>query len=137
MPGGGVTDGLGSNGRKGARKDAARKRPGPAAAEPQHPAKRPAKMAEKAERMRNKRERKLEDMQILGNPDSKDPEEKGGLKQTVINARGRSRGFYENCVYLTLFCSLYAAAAAANDLLCVSHHHSRVEGVCSRIAWLC
>ena len=135
MPAG--RDNLGSSTNKGGRKDAARKRPGPAAAQPQHPAKRPAKAASKAERMRNKLERKLEDRQILGNKDSEDPEEKGGLQQTVINARGRSRGFYENCVYLTLFCSLYAAAAAANDLLCVSHHHSRVEGVCSRIALLC
>ena len=65
---------LSSDKHKGARKDAARKRPGPAAAQPQHPAKRPAKAASKAERMRNKLERKLEDRQILGNKDSEDPE---------------------------------------------------------------
>ena len=33
------------------------------------------------------------------------------------NARGRSRGFYENCLFLTLFCSLYQEAAVHQDFV--------------------
>ena len=66
--------------------------------------------------MRNKLERKQHDKLILGDPKAKDPVKKAGLQQTVINSRGRTRGFFENCVFLTLFCSLYKEAAAEIDV---------------------
>eukprot|EP01047_Picozoa_sp_COSAG01_P026436 COSAG01_NODE_1704_length_9434_cov_159.120193_3_plen_435_part_00 len=35
-----------------------------------------------------------------------------GLRSTVVNSRGRRRGYRENCVFLTIFCSLFSAAVA-------------------------
>jgi len=70
--------------------------------------------------MRNAKKRKEMDELLFGGPKSKDQAKKDGLQQTVINARGRSRGFFENCVFLTLFCSLYQEAAAQKDFMCVS-----------------
>ena len=114
--GGGVGRTMGSNGRKGGRKEAQPKRPGPKTAEP--PPKKQFKEAAKAARiqkMNNAKERRKLDKLPLGDPESKDQATKDGLQQTVVNARGRSRGFYENCLFLTLFCSLYQEAAKNQD----------------------
>ena len=43
--------------------------------------------------MNNHNERKKMDKLILGNLKSKDPDVRAGLQQSVVNARGRSRGF--------------------------------------------
>ena len=116
--GGGVGRTMGSNGRKGGRKEAQPKRPGPKTAEP--PPKKQFKEAAKAARiqkMNNAKERRKLDKLLLGDPESKDQATKDGLQQTVVNARGRSRGFYENCLFLTLFCSLYQEAAVHQDFV--------------------
>ena len=97
---GGVGRGMGSNGRKGSRKEAAPRRPGP------QPRTAPPKKKYKNESMEKARQRK-----------ERDKKDKliAGLQQTVVNSRGRSRGFHENCAYLTLCCSLYEKAAAEID----------------------
>ena len=75
------------------------------------------KEAAKAARIQqnNAKERKKLDKLLLGDPESKDQATKDGLQQTVVNARGRSRGFYVACLFLTLFCSLYQEAAKNQD----------------------
>ena len=75
--------------------------------------------------MNNHNERKKIDKLILGDLKSKDPDVWAGLQQSVVNARGRSRGFHENCLFLTLFCSLYKEAAAEMDTLCAHLATSR------------
>ena len=52
--------------------------------------------------MNNHNERKKIDKLILGDLKSKDPYMWAGLQQSVVNPRGRSRGFYENCLLLLL-----------------------------------
>lgn len=134
-------DSLGSRSNKGGRKDAALKRPGPAPAQPAPKVSAPAKKRAKTERVNNKNQRTREDKLLFGDPKSTDPDKKAGLHKTVINSRGRTRGFFENCVFLTLFCSLYKEAAAENDQLCVSHRLAAavlvLGGCSSRICWLC
>jgi hypothetical protein len=81
------------------------------------PPKKQFKEAAKAARIQqnNAKERKKLDKLLLGDPESKDQATKDGLQQTVVNARGRSRGFYVACLFLTLFCSLYQEAAKNQD----------------------
>ena len=86
--------------------------------------------AAKVEKMNNHNERKKMDKLILGNLKSKDPNVRAGLQQSVVNARGRSRGFHENCLFLTLFCSLYKEAAAEMDTLCA--HLATSRAPCAR-----
>ena len=118
MPdGGGVGRTLGSNGRKGSRKVAQPKRPGPKPTEPPKKKFKDDAKATKIQKMNNANERARLDKLLLGDPDAKDQAAKDGLQQTVVNARGRSRGFYENCVLLTLFCSLYKEAADHQDFV--------------------
>ena len=64
---------LSSDGHKGGRKVVVAKRPGPAPAEPLKKRSKTDRKKAEVDRMRNKRERKLEDKQILGNKDSDDP----------------------------------------------------------------
>ena len=59
-----------------------------------------------------------------------DPDVRAGLQQSVVNPRGRSRGFHENCLFLTLFCSLYKEAAAEMDTLCA--HLATSRAPCAR-----
>ena len=112
-----VDSSLGSKHGKGSRKEAQPKRRGPKpTTEP--PPKKQFKEAAKAARiqkMNNAKERRKLDKLLLGDPDGEDQATKDGLQQTVVNARGRSRGFYENCLFLTLFCSLYQEAAKNQD----------------------
>ena len=82
------------------------------------------------EKMNNHNERKKIDKLILGDLKSKDPDVWAGLQQSVVNARGRSRGFHENCLFLTLFCSLYKEAAAEMDTLCA--HLATSRAPCAR-----
>jgi hypothetical protein len=112
-----VDDTLGSKHAKGSRKEAAPKRSGPQPAVPPKKRMKAAAQAESAERARQHKERDTKDKLIFGDKSKKckDPDKRAGLQQTVINSRGRSRGFYENCVYLTLCCSLYKEAAAEID----------------------
>ena len=134
-------DSLGSSKNKGGRKSAATKRPGPAPAEPAPKVSAPAKKRAKIEKANNKNQRRREDQLLFGDPKAKDPDKKAGLHKTVINSRGRTRGFFENCVFLTLFCSLYKEVAAENDLMCASHRLAAtalvLEGSDSRICCLC
>jgi hypothetical protein len=130
MVDGGVGRGMGSNGKKGSRKEAAPKRPGPTPAQPLKKRCKADAKAAKVEKMNNHNERKKMDKLILGNLKSKDPDVWAGLQQSVVNARGRSRGFHENCLFLTLFCSLYKEAAAEMDTLCA--HLATSRAPCAR-----
>jgi hypothetical protein len=115
---GGVGRTMGSNGRKGGRKAAQAKRPGPKpTAEPPKKQFKEAAKAARIQKMNNAKERRKLDKLLLGDPDGEDQATKDGLQQTVVNARGRSRGFYENCLFLTLFCSLYQEAAVHQDFV--------------------
>jgi len=130
MVDGGVGRGMGSNGKKGSRKEAAPKRPGPTPAQPLKKRCKADAKAAKVEKMNNHNERKKMDKLILGDLKSKDPDVRAGLQQSVVNARGRSRGFHENCLFLTLFCSLYKEAAAEMDTLCA--HLATSRAPCAR-----
>ena len=59
--------------------------------------------------MNNAKERRKLDKLLLGDPDGEDQATKDGLQQTVVNARGRSRGFYVACLFLL---SLHTQRAA-------------------------
>jgi hypothetical protein len=133
MVDGGVGRGMGSNGKKGSRKEAAPKRPGPTPAQPLKKRCKADAKAAKVEKMNNHNERKKMDKLILGNLKSKDPNVQQSVvnvQQSVVNARGRSRGFHENCLFLTLFCSLYKEAAAEMDTLCA--HLATSRAPCAR-----
>jgi hypothetical protein len=111
-----VDSSLGSKHGKSSRKEAQPKRPGPKpTAEPPKKQFKEAAKAARIQKMNNAKERRKLDKLLLGDPESKDQATKDGLQQTVVNARGRSRGFYENCLFLTLFCSLYQEAAKNQD----------------------
>ena len=53
-----------------------------------------AAQAARIQQMNNAKERMKLDKLLPGDPESKDQATKDGLQQTVVNARGRSRGFY-------------------------------------------
>ena len=112
---GGVGRGMGSNGRKGSRKEAAPRRPGP---QPRTAPPKKKYKNESMEKARQRKERDKKDKLIFGDKSvekEEDLDKWAGLQQTVVNSRGRSRGFHENCAYLTLCCSLYEKAAAEID----------------------
>ena len=82
-------------------KVAAPKRPGPTPAQPPKRQRKADAQAARVEKMNNHNERKKIDKLILGDLKSKDPDVWARLQQSVVNARGRSRGFHENCLFLS------------------------------------
>ena len=117
-------DSLGSSKNKGGRKSAATKRPGPAPAEPAPKVSAPAKKRAKIEKANNKNQRRREDQLLFGDPKAKDPDKKAGLHKTVINSRGRTRGFFENCVFLTRFCEYESLLREFGGIVCCSPVHT-------------
>ena len=89
---------MGSKHAKGSHKVAAPKRPGPTPAQPPKRQRKADAQAARVEKMNNHNERKKIDKLILGDLKSKDPDVWARLQQSVVNARGRSRGFHENCL---------------------------------------
>lgn len=107
---GGVGRAMGSNGRKGEKKQKQSK-PGPKAKK----ANWKAQAKKKAEAMREikarQAERRAQDDLVLGSRDNRGRRQKDGLLHSVINPNGNTRTFEQNLVFLTLFCSLYEREA--------------------------
>ena len=95
----GVGRSLGSQHPKGKRKVAMPKHPGPQPKKRMSATERAEHMCEMTRRREGTRERQKMDAQIQK------------LAPTVQNARGHSRSFESNMMFLTLFCSLYVETA--------------------------
>jgi hypothetical protein len=102
-----------SQSRKGGRKGA---KDGADDGEKQ-PRKPPAKQARKMAQAKARAEKEAEEArveQLEANRATADEtiERVGELRQTVVNTRGRRRGYYENCLFLTMYCSFLNTAMA-------------------------
>ena len=107
---GGVGRALGSNMRKGSRKERSSKR-GPKAKKVNKKKENKEKMRLLSERKAQFAERKAMDDRILGtpseHPDHPGQRERDGLVHSVLNPTGKTRTFEQNLCFLTLFSELY------------------------------